>query len=41
MNLRVGTEKERTPSWTHGLAETSNIPITALGRRLSFSEYGK
>jgi hypothetical protein len=40
VNLTIGTEKESIPVGTQGLAETSNIPITALGRWESFSKYG-
>jgi hypothetical protein len=37
-NLFMGTEKVRTFSGTHGRADTSNIPRTALGCSESFSK---
>jgi hypothetical protein len=39
-NLLMGTEKDRAHSGTYGRAETSNNPITALGRGEFFSRYG-
>ena len=36
-NLAMGVAKEMTPAGTKGRAETSNIPITDLGRSLRVS----
>src|SRR5574341_346175 len=39
-NLFIGIAKLSVEPGTYGLAETSNIPSTALGRVAAFSRYG-